>query len=264
MLLAALIVAILATGCKKKDEPQQITTQEISFYSGEQVAINTNNNTSTGWTSSNTFVAMVKNDSTLAKHVGNCLLTATNGSTANVTVLPRYRFFQEPVTQWDIDTTSLLSRITLRPARAFCLDSANRSMIGVLKIPNVEATLYYFEDNKLKLTWSLIPKKDSVLSHMEEFMLERYEYMESVVESTIWSDATVHKYMNAYSPKDASTIVGYHDMILDETAPMIESMFGTNVLLGLVFQDASIAKFDTAWVESYINGLPQRLINQNY
>lgn len=274
-LLASLLIAVIfISGCKKKDEPTNVTdpeveqrqSQTIAFYVGDSVAIDTFDGKGVNYSSDNEFVAKVENDIAIAKHVGTARLTADDKLySADVTVLPRYRFFQEPVKTWGIDTTTLLEAVLpLKPVRPFCLDSAGvRSMYGFLRMPNVEAVLYYFEDNQLKLAWSLIPQKDSIQTHMTDFLTERYEYMNSRIESTLWSDAMVHRYINAYSPVNADLIVAHHEMTLDETAYLIEGMFGTRNLLGLVYQDANLHQFDTAWVDQYINGLPSRLKNQN-
>lgn len=263
VIASLLIVSILAAGCKKKEEPtQKNQVQTIAFYAGDTATISTFDGKATDYTSADEFIAAVDNGKAIAKHVGTTRLVASDTLySADVTVLPRYRFFQEPVKDWGIDTTELIERVApLRPVRPFGLDSAGvRTMIGVINMINIQATLYYFENNQLTLTWSLIPQKDSVLTHMEDFLTERYEYMNSYVEQSFWSDATIHRYMDAYSPRNAQLIVGYHDMILDEASFMIESMFGTRNLLGLLYQDAQLHQIDTAWIENYINGLPSRL-----
>ena len=267
LIITFLTAIIFISGCKKKDNPDEGAQilQTIVLYAGDTATLDDNEGKAANYVSDNEFVASVDNEKVIARHVGTATLTAENQRySAEVTVLPRYRFFQEPITEWGMDTTSLIDSVTLQPVRAFGLDSAGvRTMVAYLRVPNFEATLYYFEDNKLTLTWSLVPQKDSILTHMEDFLLERYEYMNSRVESTFWSDAMVHRYMDAYSPKDADNIVGYHEMILDENSDMISGMFGTNNLLGLVYQDAQLHSFDTAWIEGYINGLPSRLMGGN-
>ncbi len=263
--LPLLIAAVMIAGCKGKEGPQEESqSQTIAFYVGDSAMIDTYDGKAVNYISEKEFVASAENDIAIAQHVGNTHLISENKLyKADVTVLPRYRFFQEPVTQWGIDTTTLMESLApLKPVRPFGLDSAGvRTIYGYLRMPNVEATLYYFEDNKLILTWSLIPQKDSVLTHMQDFLDERYEYMNSQVEKSYWNDALVHRYMDAYSTMSANLIVAYHDMTLNESADMIEGMFGTRNLLGLVYQDAHLHQFDTTWINNYITGLPSRLMN---
>ncbi len=266
LVISVIIVTLFIAGCKSKNNPDEAEVlQTIVLYAGDTATLDDNGGKAVNYISDNEFVAAVDNDKVIARHIGSALLTTENRLyNTEVTVLPRYRFFQEPITAWGMDTTSLIDSIPLKSVAAFGLDSAGvRTMIAYLRVPNLEATLYYFEDNRLTLTWSLIPQKDSILTHMEDFLSERYEYMNSKIESTFWSDAMVHRYMDAYSPKDASIIVGYHDMILDENSGMVEYMFGTRNLLGLVYQDAQLHGFDTAWIEGYVNGLPSRLLGGN-
>ncbi len=261
LIIASLaILTFVSTSCKKeKEEPtngnqNNGSATEYVMYRDDAKAIEGT------WKSSDDYVAQIVGDSVKARHIGTCKITKDN-DLAYITVIPRYNFFAEPITNFGIDTTALITQINQRPFPIFSKRDENRALLAFINknILPIEADLYYFENNKLTLTWSLIPQNDLVRTSMSDFLKERYEYMETTTEQTIWSDASVDRYMDAYSLNDATKIVGSHTMVLDDSFSEfmqgIGQPFGTNTLQGLIYQEASLTKFDTLWVQSYVEYL---------
>ncbi len=188
-LLLVFMGVTLFTACSDEKEEPKIpipTAKSISVGSSFSLKVQGD------WKSSNDFVASVNNEGDVkAEHVGEC--TISNGKNrCKVTVTPKSNFLKEPITEWGISKSQLISK-----CGSNYKESGNS--IGYLSNSNIgQITMYTFDSNG-RLSSSVVTVSIGYTSELVDFLIERYQ--------PIHVDGYDFYFTNGYSTQSITTAV---------------------------------------------------------
>lgn len=191
-----LIIALALYACKK--EPV-LTLQQTSatLKSGENFSITATGFDSYQFTSEDEYVAKVSASGIVsAQRVGNTkIVVKAEDKVAyfSVNVIPEYVFFTEPITEWGMSRSQLISRLgTPSTSTADGVGYTSSSTIAPMSI-------YLFDANGLSVSSTIITTSYSSL--LGSFMAERYYPF------AYDSDEYSIYFINALSVSKATTII---------------------------------------------------------
>lgn len=188
LLLMFMGVTIFAACSDEKDEPKILIPTAKSISVGTSFSLGVQG----VWKSSNDFVASVNNDgNVIAEHVGKC--TISNGkNSCKVTVTPKSNFLKEPITEWGISKSQLISK-----CGSDYKESGNS--IGYLTNSNVAPITMYSFDSNDRLSGSVVMVNTDYTSEMADFLVERYQ--------PVYVDGYDFYFTNGYTAQSISTAV---------------------------------------------------------
>ena len=185
----AIISIILFVGCSKDENNQN----SLNIPSNVSVKVDSSVNLGSvqSWVSSNTFVAEVTNEGVITgKHVGNCTVNCS-GASCSVTVTANNTLYTEPIMDWGISRSELISRKG-QPDR----ESGN--------------TLFY-ETGNSAAPYEMYIVKNGVLESSAMMVMSSYtSCMTNHITDRyypVYYDDDYHYFANAYTLSDASIVV---------------------------------------------------------
>lgn len=108
---AIMLTAAILVGCSETKVQFVLSPSSIRLSYGEKQTLTaTGAGQSVEWETTNDFVAKVENGEVRGNHVGECAVSAkSNGdvATCNVTVIPKYFTYEEPIMEWGITLEQL-------------------------------------------------------------------------------------------------------------------------------------------------------------
>lgn len=167
LMAVMLSLALSSCGGDDNDEPDYSTSipRTRTMYVGKSFSLGVSGK----WTSSNEFVATVNSTGVVtAKHVGKCSISDGN-NTCIVTVSATSTFMKEPITEWGISKSEVISRCGSDYKSS---GNAIGYASGISKTP---FTVYLFKDNKLSS--SAILASVDYTEALVDFLAERYVYV---------------------------------------------------------------------------------------
>ncbi|MDE6651561.1 MAG: hypothetical protein K2K08_04040 [Paramuribaculum sp.] len=189
LLLMVIGVTLLSACSDDKDEPKISIPSVKSISVGTSFSLGLSGN----WRSSNDFVASVDKDGNVeAEHVGECTISNEKNS-CKVTVTPKSNFIKEPVTDWGISKSQLISK---------CGNNYKESgnSIGYTSNSNIAPITMYTFDSSGRLSSSVITVKTTYTSDLVDFLMERYQ--------PVAVDGYDFYFTNGYTTQSTSTVVG--------------------------------------------------------
>ena len=189
LLLLIFIGVVLLSACSDKDEPKIHIPTNMNLSVGSLFSVGVSGN----WISSNEFVASVDKDGVIkAEHVGMCIISG-EGKQCRVIVEPKSNFLNEPIIEWGISKSQLISK---------CGNDYKESgsAIGYITNSTIAPITMYTFDNNGKLSSSAIVVKTNYSTELVDFLTERYQ--------PIGMDGYDFYFTNGYTPQKTSTVVG--------------------------------------------------------
>lgn len=188
LLIMFFVLSFTFTSCVTDDaEPElQIPTSQTI-----QVGNSFNLGFSANWDSSNDFVAEVSLEGVItANHVGECIISDGSKKCA-VTVSPKSHFMTEPITEWGMKKSLLISKCGSDYKES---GDAIGYATGIAKTPLI---MYTFKDDKLSS--SLIMVDVDYSESLMDFLLERYR--------PVNQEGYTFYFANGYSETSITTFV---------------------------------------------------------
>lgn len=164
LLLIVIGVTFLQACSNEKEEPTNPIPEAKSILVGSSFSLGQSGK----WRTSNNFVASVDNAGNVsAEHVGEC--TISNGrQNCKVTVKPKSNLIKEPITEWGISKSQLISK-----SGSDYIKSGNS--IGYKTNNSIAPITMYSFDNNDRLSSSLIIVDTNYTSDLADFLIERYQ-----------------------------------------------------------------------------------------
>lgn len=188
-ILLSIILIILFVGCSKDENNQD----SLNIPSNVSVKVDSSFNLGSvqSWVSSNTFVAEITQEGVITgKHVGNCTVNCSDAS-CSVTVTANNTLYEEPITDWGISKSELISRKG-QPDR----ESGNTL---IYETGNSAAPYEMYTVKNGILETSAVLVLSSYTSSMTDHILDRYY--------PVYYDDDYYYFANAYTLSDASIVV---------------------------------------------------------
>lgn len=164
--LLALVVLPLFVSCGSDDvEDMKVSVPDQSLYHKQTYDIPVKGN----WVSDNALIASVSGNKVEGVTVGKTRIS--NGSSSfNVTVKPKYTYFDEPCLDWGASTSTVKNKMS--GYSIYKETSTNISYYGKNKETNV---VYSFASGGLKSVMVFISKSDFLgIPNLADYLLERY------------------------------------------------------------------------------------------
>lgn len=187
---------------------------------------------SSSLSSNNDFVITVEEDGVaVAKHAGKCQIRFSNywqESTCAVTVFPNTTLYSEPIRQWGMRKSALIS-IEGDNYR----DADNNTIGYMMDSSTVPLKIYAFEDDALIVSGVVV--KISSSERLAEHLLDRYQPIVAEGNSYLFIDsyslngATTAVYMTIYSTEYWAVMymdINYFESMNYTKAKMPEDLFG--------------------------------------
>lgn len=164
LLIVFIVVTIFSACSDKENEPTISIPTSKSITVGTSFSLGLSDN----WRSSNEFVASVDGDGNVeAAHIGEC--TISNGkNSCKVTVTPKSTFIKEPIREWGISKSQLISK-----CGSDYKESGNS--IGYISNSSIAPITMYTFDSNNRLSSSVIMVKTAYTSELVDFFTERYQ-----------------------------------------------------------------------------------------
>ena len=185
----AFLPIILFVGCSKDEDKQN----SLNIPSSVSVKVDSSVNLGSvqNWTSNNTFIAEVTNEGLITgKHVGECTVSCS-GASCSVTVTANNTLYTEPIIDWGISKSELISRKG-QP------DNENGNAL-VYETGNSAAPyeMYTFKNGVLESSAMVV--MSSYTSSLTDHITDRYY--------PVYYDDDYYYFANAYALSDANLLV---------------------------------------------------------
>lgn len=164
-----LIAVLLLASCEKEQKRSSFNTPTLEMYADGEYSLTVINDVSgTKFASSNEYVAQVSQTGVISSnYIGKVTITKGDAR-CELTVKPRYSTYTEPVIEWGLSKSSIISKV----GSSYSFSNGVLTyQTGNKKAPQC---MYSFDSNS-KLTASAVSVYTTYTSELTEFLLERYK-----------------------------------------------------------------------------------------
>ena len=166
------LFCVSLVSCSNDDDDDNISTSPITLYAGSTATIDGNVNNAI---SSDEFVATVEKNTVTGVHVGEAYVTVNSKNKIPVTVQPKYRIMDDPITEWGASKSTIKQKQTQGK-----ILKETEDILAYENCGDAEMVGYSFKSGKLAGIVVMMPmsKMSAYINYLKErfaFIPEQFE-----------------------------------------------------------------------------------------